>query len=537
MTFLDQPIIYPENPQSSARIALRALVQRSRFARSHNDSLRVAMVGDSTYTTPGGSGDGLAALLPAKVGRVFGNNPGTPCFPFTSVQNGYLWGVSNDRKALVTDPGASYRPPGLLPYGVPFTSGEGSYQPSVWLHKDARASLSQALRVEQVGLIGHENVSVELIGYKQPNSGTEILLQWAPNGGLIGINLFASIVDSEVIEMPDLDGANNGDNPFTARYYSQKRTPETNFSPQWFYQSNTETTAGAGSVEPPALLGYRVLQDNAAGALFDFYGVAGGTVATWIGTPDAGGGSYSNAIAPLLNLGHDIIVLGFGVNDVYAGNTAATVADNYYKPNGAVHKGLIGKMIDEARRIGRQPPLFILSVPPLRVEGTTDATYASDRVQADLLAAAYIEVADRVRANEGEDVIVLNTLRYCWESGFNDDNNEYVGLTNQGAYDTGGVSYVVDDYYTWQGRYYKCTRDHTSSGSTTPDNDAFNNIRHMPTRVHLSDNVHRSIAGAKLEAEAFAHLFAQHFYPATDRPQDDTAARFTNIVPAQFLRS
>lgn len=540
MTYLQMPSIYPENALADSRAQLSAIVRRGRYARSHDDTIRMLLMGDSTYTAVSGNGTYLAHAMTKAMAGLFGSVPGTMRIPHSNVNNvPYVSSLQNNAKAVVDGPAASYFPRGWNAVGLPFASGEGSYQPTWWASRHSYRSIDRPSRnLVQALPASHNGVRFEFYGLKQANSTPSFMVKWAPASGT-GSSLFSTVLDSETISTPDIVEASGSDYPLTQLYRSAAHDTPAGSNPQFYLQSPVATTVSAGSGDPPAIVQPRILFNDPRGVLFDFAASGGDRIWTVIGRPNDGSGAVvADSIPMLLQCNYDVIALGFGVNDIYGGDTAADVRANYYTYNGTTNKGLIGELISEVRRLGYAMPVFVVSIPPLKIEGlSADANYATYRAQHDILAEQLMSMSDEIYAREGVRVIILNTQKISWELGFNEDNNELLGLNDRGAYSTSTVSYAVDDYYSYGGKVYKCSTAHTSSASTTPDNDTATTTRHTEVRQHLADLVHRSLSGAMLEVEAYRQLFAEAWNGDQDSAADTIASRAMNVVKPQWADS
>lgn len=534
MSYATQPRIYPESPFSRQRQQLARLIQRANNAESHDDSLRICFFGDSTYTSPGGFGVSLHHAVTQKLGGLFGNIAGSPDVTPYSNTSGMPYAIRGNNNIKAVSAGwydGTHAPPNAGAVGLPFGSGEGDHQPGIVFDPASGQSLTELKRYVSGGLFSGTNVKLHFKFMRQVNSATNIKVQFAPRA-VPTYNLFASVTATEDFEVVGLD-SDPGDKCELVDYITTGRTPDAGEYCQWYIESGEETTAGVGSVAPPVLAMARVLSENPVGPIIDFRGVSGGQSRSILGdSVDGLGGSHGNCMPWLSQLGYDVAVFGFGTNDIFsAGFTAADIRRNYYDPDGAANKGIIGEWVDECRLRGLAVPLFVLSVPPYRADDSSGWS-APKQALYDLIADELIALADELNGI-GIDTIVLNKYRITHEMGLNETFNTTTGLTDEGDYSTSSVSYAIGDYYRSpvNNQRYRCIAAHTSSATSIPTSATpAEAVKHMPLNVHLSDGVHRTQAGADLEAQAYEFLFSQSMKIADVRSLTDTEIR-------QFVRT
>jgi len=510
MSFSSQPIIYPVSPSNTVRDRLRTLIQRAKTAVNHDESLRIAVIGDSTTTSPGGAGVGIHHHLYNRFGGLFGNVAGSQITPLGTTSSGAPWLTESHNNVRVIPFDTTYQPPGMVYGGLPF-AGEGVYQPNLIFHSIGSKSYPYRSQVIGSSLFPSANISIELVGLKQSNSVDSVKVVWAPTDKRTNY-VFATEVSSEDINM-GLNAANGGVPEFTMQFRSALVTPATDFEPQWFFRSAEATDVGAGSKTSPGIAGVRVLNNNPVGCMIDCISAGGYRVVHWFGDPATGTESLrQNAAAPMAQLKHDMVFFAMGANDIYTTppSTAAEIRADYYSPSGTNNKGLIGELIDAYEARNLTIPIIVLATNPYRARDNDAEWLASKKTEHDILVDSLVALADELQA-AGYDTIVLNSYRYSHERGFTLELNDLNGLTDRGTYSTASVVYAVDDYYVGSdGKEYRCNLAHTSTTATEPvDVIGY----HTPLKVHMltNDAVHWSVDGSALMAEAYAYLFEQHF--------------------------
>lgn len=508
MTFLDQPIIYPQSITAQARRRFQKLVVRAKAAATHDESLRCLVMGDSTSTVPG-QGANFAHWMHNKIGGLFGNVPGTGLLSARGTDIFYPFGIVSGNNPR--DPGfaSNQYPPQLLAGGFPFGTGEGSFQPTL-IHAFYNARFPDIREAAyQSPMFPNSNLRVEFEPLKNLASVSELKVLFAPFNTRHA-NLFITPTSTEVVDLGDVQVDNGGAIEFAPRVRTSPVTPPADYDAQWYIQSNAATVDPA---DPPYVMGMRILNENPVGAMWDFFSIGGYTVAHIMGDTLTGSAALHRNSAPAIcQCRHDIAFFSFGANDLFGSTTAASVRRNYYDVDGTNNRGLVGELIAEYESRGIPVPLLVFVDPPFRSRDDDGAWTSAKLAQHEALASELIGLVDELQAN-GYDAIFLNVHRYTWERGLNDKINELNGLTDRGTYSTSSVSYVVGDYYlgATSGDLYRCVFAHTSSATTEPDEGADKSGFHAPLKTHLVDEVHRTKAGASIEADAYLHLFSQHF--------------------------
>lgn len=511
MSYLTQPIIYPDVPAARARKRLRSMIRRARAATTHDESLRIGIIGDSTTTSPGGAGVAFHHALTAKLGGLFGNIAGTQITPAQSVNGAPFMQVSgNNLKAALF--ATTYNVPGMAYGGLPFATGEGSYQPAVKFESLTSYTWQQRGRLANTGLFPTANISLELQGLKNPGSADGIKVIWAPTDKRSAY-LFATAVSNETISM-GLDAANGGKAEYSARYRTALQTPAAGFEPQWYLQSPVATTAGVGSAAPPQVAVIRALNNNPVGCMIDCMSAGGYTTRGWFGAnADGASALRTYAAPPAAQLKHDILFFAMAANDFYAGAglSTATVAADLYSPTTGVNRGLIGELIKEYELREIPVPLIVIVTNPFRAD--SGGSYAAQKAQHDAYADTVAGLVDSLTAR-GYDAMMLNTYKYTAQRGFNAANNYLAGLTSKGAWSSASVVYAANDYVSVNGREYIATFGHTSTGANGPEN---NTPYWLPAAYHLLgplsslNYVHWSTEGSELIADSYFDLFVRHY--------------------------
>lgn len=520
---------YPTDPSNAARDRLRTLITRANTATTHDQSLRIAIFGDSTWTSPGGYGLFPMHYLNRKLGQLFGNIAGSQMISLAS--NSGTPFVRAAGQGVQSSPLAStYDAAGVLTKGVPFT-GESSYFSDIGFRPYSGEKGAQRLILAGNTLFPTANQKLEIYCSKRLNSAESLLIEYRPTDK--AFSLFESILTSqqETLAVSGLDASastyeivrvrtTNAYNPSAGKPY-----------PQWWIKSGVATTVGAGSKAPPLINGVRVLNANPVGAIIDTFSAGGYLTRQWFGdtVTGGGGGTHINAAGQIAQLGHDIWMFNFGTNDYYGGISAADQKRNYYDPAGANNSGMIGMLIAAAEARALPVPLIIITTPPFRADdgGGSYATYKAQHIAA---LAQLQALVDQLQA-AGYDAILRDVKNEADALGFNAAINDFQGLTDRGAYSTSSVSYSVGDYYTGtDGYYYRCIVAHTSSATTEPTDDGANNvaIQHIPLHIHLdgtpsgSNTVHWSAIGADLIASCISNLFYEHLGPGSITLSSDT---------------
>jgi hypothetical protein len=96
-------------------------------------------------------------------------------------------------------------------------------------------------------------------------------------------------------------------------------------------------------------------------------------------------------------------------------------------------------------------------------------------------------------------ILALNTLRGTYEAGCCEAVEQVYSTVDRGAWAT-ATAYAANDRVTYQGRSFLTNAAFTSSGVPVPG------YNYRPCRVHLSDWVHETDAGAYKRSEVIADL-------------------------------
>jgi hypothetical protein len=500
---------YPIDPANIARDRLRGLIQRAQTATNHDQSLRIAFVGDSTWTSPGGFGVFGMHKFNRKLGLLFGNIAGSQLIPlFTNSGTPYVRAAGNGVAAAPLD--ATHDAPGMGTRGVVFT-GESVYGADITFQPFSQLNAATRHILAGSSLFPTADQRLEIFTAKRDNSAESLRIQYRPTDKAFSV--FESQIGSdEVIDVPGL--AENVTNYELIRVRTNAYSPTVGKPyPQWWIRSGVATTSGVGSVAPPLVVGARVLNASPVGPIIDTFSAGGYRTRQWFGDTSSGGGaSKVNAAAQMVQFRHDVWCFNLGTNDYYADETAANQRRNYYDPDGTNNRGLIGRLIQECETRSIPVPLIIITIAPFRANDG-NVNYAARKAQHELAITELKGLVDELQA-DGYDAIFRDVLTETKRLGFDSLIEENIGTTPRGAYDTGSVSYAVDDTYQGlDGRTYRCIVAHTSSTSTEPTDDGLNNtaIFHRPHRLHLVDPVHWSEQGAEVVSESIANLFAEHY--------------------------
>jgi hypothetical protein len=545
MSNLSQPIIYPTSQSSAARSRLRSLMNRAANAANHDESLRIAFIGDSTYTSSAGSGVGLHHRLHLRLGSLFGNIAGSPIVSMRNTETNLPLANSfaaNNTYTFASPFATTHEWTNGLAVtgffgGMPF-AGEKTFGPTVRHAFRSVNAWAGTRGLLETPLFPQANVSLEIVGLKQFNSAEELKVLWKPTATRASA-ISATTLDSEVVPIA-LDAANGGVVELSGRVRTSLRTPDAGFDSQWGIESNVATTGGSGTKAPPVLAGVRILNNNPVGPMIDFLSSSGYRASWWFGFPTGSLGSNFriNAAPATVQLRHDVIVVGMGANDLYGTSprTAAQFRNDLYDADGTNNKGLIGTLMDayDARSIPK--PLVVISVNPFYASDGSGA-YATNKAQHDGWAAEAASLADELQA-AGVDTIVFNLHRFTWEHGFNANLNDFTGLVSRGSWSGSSVSYLVGDYVlATDGLEYRCLTAHTSTASNGPLNDVG---LWVPAHLHLAgtiaggDRVHWSAQGDDVVSDAYTYLFSNHSVPLTTTVDE---AVLSNLLRADIERS
>ena len=504
---------YPVDPANRARDRLRALIDRGRLAADHDESIRLAFIGDSTWTSPGGFGVFGMHHFNRKLGLLFGNIAGTQLIPLSSNSGTPFVRAAGNGTTLPTLD-TTHDAPNVVTRGV-MADGESTYGADITFQPNSQ--LVGATRHILAGstLFPMTNQKLEIYCAKRNGSAESLIIQYRPTDKAFSV--FESQVGSnETIPVVGLD--EDVPNYELIRVQTQAYSPTVGKPyPQWWIRSGVATTSGIGTALPPLITGVRVLNANPVGMMIDTMSAGGYRTRQWFGDTITGGGaSKVNAAAQFVQLDHDIWCFCLGTNDYYADHSAALQRRDYYDVDGTNNNGLIGELINECEARSIPIPLIIITIAPFRADDG-NANYATRKAQHEAAIAELQGLVDELQA-DGYDAIFRDVLTETKRLGFDSVIEDNVGTNPRGNYDTGSVSYAVDDTYQGtDGKSYRCVVAHTSSTSTEPTDDFFNNgaTFHRPHRIHLVDSVHWSEQGAEVVSESIANLFAEHFAPAS----------------------
>lgn len=533
---------YPTDPNHASRARLRYLMQRANNAVNHDESLRIAIFGDSTMTCPGGYGVLPMHHLNKRFGQMFGNIPATQLISLQGNTGApYSWGAGQAVQA--TPFGSNYDPPGVYSKRVPFTGESGVYAADIGFQPWSQRFATSRQILAGSTFFPTANQRLEIYCSKYANSAESLLIEYRPTDK--AYSLFEAILTAqqETLPVPGLNATATNYEVVRVRTANSYNPSVGKPYPQWWIKSGVATTVGAGSVAPPIINGVRVLNASPVGAILDTLSAGGYRTLSWFGDTLGGTpGLHENAAPQTVQLRHDVWLFTLGLNDYYNSFSAANTRRNYYDTDGTYCKGLIGKLIDECNTRGIRVPLIVITTPPFRCDDGTGATYTASKAQHNLAWTEAQGLVDELIAN-GYDAIARDVKAESDAMGFNATINDFQGLVDRGAHSTGSVSYSVGDFVLGtDGIYYKCVVAHTSSATNEPTDDGTNNtpIYWRPIHLHIdgapsgTNYVHWSDKGAAIVAECTTGLFREHFAPSAAVVDSATLAAIAAASVAAF---
>jgi hypothetical protein len=455
-------------------------------------TLRIAVIGDSQETTPLGFGDGYAANMMRETFLRYGNLPETSLCSSAS-STGNTAGMFSPCRveaasgvALTT--ATNKRPPGMGHLRYATTNGW-----TMALMPDVPLAADQTLRGStfwpKTADTAEAHVyffSADYIGassddecaYGTATTNNIAFVSGFPGGSTSsGLDLSTTSDPFRTLEVPVVWGAED------------------------YFAVNVRGTSATG-VE---VLGGRFVNTaNPAGVVFDWLASGGYQVTSFIT-------NHANCGPLMVSMGYGAVMLTFGANDAYNGDTAET-----YKSDIA---SLIATLRGASFFNDPNLPIIVIPDPYVRTDPghSNYAEHAAEWLEHQEYPGVIKELID-----EGDDYLLLvNSLRLLYETGWSQASSDLtVAPGSMTEWSSDSVSYVVGDLrkLTPTGNapvtYWECQIAHTSSAANGPGAANSYQWKQMAAHLAVNDVVHYSALGARRKAQADASLLFDWPEPA-----------------------
>lgn len=435
-TYLNTPLAYTRNPATFRRI----------FEAGRSSIIRIATLGDSQDTTPGGFGEPFNFGLNKALSMFYGNSPAT------CLNTGGNFGAFGSAHSVQGKFGVAGRQ-AISPAAS--TTPTSEVLPATTIQCPNTTANYQS---GQLGIFLMNNISATCPFNRNSNyfdySGgvrqeTYAFTRSGASPMTIGNAYNATHAHSFTLSdfQTAIDFGQDNATLAIVKHVSNLMTAPTSSQ---YLQTGVKLSSGAGPIE---VYGWRFLMEAARfGAIVDAFGFGGYTTEQWL-TAFNGTGKMLKGTGP-----YNIVTTGFGANDSTTKTKAQFKADTL-------------SLIDYIRSAMGDGNF------PIIITSDFERICASAPIRAEY---QQYPIACWEIANENNNIMAVNYQRITNILGMTEADMTFTGLTSRGAWSSAAVAYVVNDYVaidafpgatgvTNRGTFwYKCVSNHTSSASNGP---------------------------------------------------------------------